>query len=143
MRKPAETFKHAGDAARPGGCARPTLCGEALPVGERHADCPFVRRTPNSGAWRKFMAGKQMEGNNEQRRAAAKKARDAGTSASEIGASTGASQQRAKADGKASHQEKLDLKRQGKQDVIRENTPEARPGSRDADTLDRERHPRL
>jgi hypothetical protein len=89
------------------------------------------------------MAGKQMEGDNKQRRAAAKKARDEGKSASEIGASTGASQQRAKADSKMTHQEKLDLQREGKQDVIRENTPEARPGSRDADTLDRERHPRL
>jgi hypothetical protein len=89
------------------------------------------------------MSGKQMEGDNKQRRAAAKKARDEGKSASEIGASTGASQQRAKADSKMSHQEKLDLQRQGKQDVIRENTPEARPGSRDAETLDRERHPRL
>jgi hypothetical protein len=89
------------------------------------------------------MSGKQMEGDNKQRRAAAKKARDEGKSASEIGASTGASQQRAKADSKMTHQEKLDLQRQGKQDVIRENTPEARPGSRDAETLDRERHPRL
>jgi hypothetical protein len=89
------------------------------------------------------MSGKQMEGDNKQRRAAAKKARDEGKSASEIGASTGASQQRAKADSKMTHQEKLDLQREGKQDVIRENTPEARPGSRDAETLDRERHPRL
>jgi hypothetical protein len=89
------------------------------------------------------MSGKQMEGDNKQRRAAAKKARDEGKSASEIGASTGASQQRTKADSKMSHQEKLDLQRQGKQDVIRENTPEARPGSRDSETLDRERHPRL
>jgi hypothetical protein len=89
------------------------------------------------------MSGKQMEGNEEQRRAAAKDARDEGKKASEIGASTGSSQQRAKAADNASHQEKIDQKRQGKQDVIRENTPEARPGSRDADTLDRERHPRL
>jgi hypothetical protein len=89
------------------------------------------------------MAGKQMEGDSKQRRAAAKAARDEGKSASEVGASTGASQQRAKADANMTHQEKLDLKRQGKQDVIRENTPEARPGSRDADTPDRERHPRL
>jgi D-alanine-D-alanine ligase-like ATP-grasp enzyme len=89
------------------------------------------------------MAGKQMEGNTEQRRAAAREAREHGKSASEVGASTGASQQRTKADGDATHQEKIDLKRQGKQDVIRENTPEARPGSRDADTLDRQQHPRL
>jgi hypothetical protein len=89
------------------------------------------------------MAGKQMEGNNQQRRAAARKAREEGKRASEVGASTGASQQRAEADSDMSHQEKLDLKREGKHDVIKQNTPEARPGSRDADTLDRERHPRL
>jgi hypothetical protein len=89
------------------------------------------------------MAGKQMEGDNKQRRAAAKKAREEGKRASEIGASTGSSKQRAEADTSMSHQEKLDLQREGKHDVIRENTPEARPGSRDADTLDRERHPRL
>jgi hypothetical protein len=89
------------------------------------------------------MSGKQMEGDNKERRAAAKQARDEGKAASEVGASTGSSQQRTKAPGKMTHQEKLDLKREGKHKVIRENTPEARPGSRDADTLDRERHPRL
>lgn len=87
--------------------------------------------------------GKQMEGDNRQRRQAAKEARDQGKDASEIGATQGASKQRAKASENKTHQQKLDLKRQGKQDVIRENTPEARPGSRDADTPDRERHPRL
>jgi hypothetical protein len=89
------------------------------------------------------MGGKQMEGDNRQRRAAAQQAREEGKNASEIGASSGASKQRAKADGDATHQQKIDQKREGKQDVIRENTPEARPGSRDADTPDRERHPRL
>lgn len=89
------------------------------------------------------MAGKQMEGDNRQRRAAAREAREASKTAGEIGASTGASQQRSRADGEMTHQEKLDLKREGKHDVIRQNTPEARPGSRDADTLDRQRHPRL
>jgi hypothetical protein len=89
------------------------------------------------------MAGKQMEGNNEQRRAAARKARKAGASPSEVGATLGSSQQRSEAEGGMTHQEKIDLKREGKQKVIRENTPEARPGSRDADTLDRQRHPRL
>jgi hypothetical protein len=89
------------------------------------------------------MSGKQMEGDNKERRAAAKRARDEGKSASEVGASKGSSQQRTKAPENMTHQEKLDLKREGKHKVIRENTPEARPGSRDADTLDRERHPRL
>lgn len=89
------------------------------------------------------MAGKQMEGDNRQRRAAAREAREQGRSASEIGGSSGASQQRSKADADMTHQEKLDLKREGKHDVIRETTPVARPGSRDADTPDRQRHPRL
>lgn len=89
------------------------------------------------------MVRKQMEGDSRQRRAAARDARDAGMKASEVGASTGASKQRTEADENASHQERLDLKREGKQKVISQNTPGARPGSRDADTLDRERHPRL
>jgi hypothetical protein len=89
------------------------------------------------------MSGKQMEGDNKERRKLAKEARDEGKKPSEVGATLGASQQRAKADQDSSHQEKLDLQRQGKHDVIRENTPEAKPGSRDADSLDRERHPRL
>lgn len=88
------------------------------------------------------MSGKQMEGNNEQRRAHAKEAREAGKEPSEIGATTGASQQPTEADNSMSHQEKLDLKREGKQDTISENTPEARPGSRDADSPDRETFPR-
>lgn len=89
------------------------------------------------------MGGKQMQGDNEQRRKAAKDARDSDQKASEVGASTGAAKQRTESDENASHQEKLDLKREGKQDVIAPNTPEARPGSRDADSPDRERHPRL
>jgi hypothetical protein len=89
------------------------------------------------------MSGKQMEGDNKERRKMAKEARDEGSKPSEVGATLGASKQRTKADADSTHQEKLDLKRQGKHDVIRENTPEAKPGSRDGDTLDRERHPRL
>lgn len=41
--------------------------------------------------------GKQMEGDNRQRRKAAKEARDAGSSASEIGATTGGSKQPSRA----------------------------------------------
>ena len=89
------------------------------------------------------MAGKQMEGDNKQRRAAAREAREHDRKASEVGATTGSSKQRTEADENATHQERIDLKREGKQKVIRQNTPEARPGSRDADTLDRERHPRM
>ena len=87
--------------------------------------------------------GKQMEGGNKQRRRAAKRAKAAGKKPSEIGATQGASKQRTKAKSKLTHQKKVDLQREGKHKVITENTPEARPGSRDSDTLDRERHPRL
>lgn len=87
--------------------------------------------------------GKQMEGDNRQRRKVAKEAREAGKKPSEVGATLGASKQRAEADEDATHQERLDQKREGKERVLTENTPEARPGSRDPETLDRERHPRL
>lgn len=89
------------------------------------------------------MSGKKMEGNEEQKRQAARDAREEGKSASEVGATTGGSKQRTEAKGSMSHQERLDLKREGKPDQLTENTPEARPGSRDADTLDQERFPRL
>lgn len=89
------------------------------------------------------MVRRETEGDNRQRRAAAREARERGQKASETGASTGASKQRTEADENASHQQRLDLKREGKHKVIRQNTPAARPGSRDADTVDREQHPRL
>lgn len=74
------------------------------------------------------MSGKQMEGDNKQRRKKAKEARDEGKAPSETGATTGASKQRKHLGEKADHREKVDTIRQGKQDVIRENTPEVRPG---------------
>jgi hypothetical protein len=89
------------------------------------------------------MGGKKMDGNEEQTRQAARDAREEGKSASEVGASTGGSQQRVEAKGNLSHQERLDLKREGKPDQLEQETPEARPGSRDADTLDHEKYPRL
>lgn len=90
------------------------------------------------------MGGKKMEGNEEQKRQAARDAREEGKSASEIGASTGGSQQRTEASGNMSHQERLDLKREGKPDQLaQEQSQEARPGSRDAETLDQEKFPRL
>ncbi|HEX2190691.1 MAG TPA: hypothetical protein VHG51_17415 [Longimicrobiaceae bacterium] len=88
------------------------------------------------------MGGKQMEGSPEQKRAAAREAREQDKRPSEAGRTTGASQQRTEADEDMTHQQRLDLKREGKPDVISENTPEARPGSRDPDTLDRD-EPRL
>ncbi|HSJ09179.1 MAG TPA: hypothetical protein VK928_04675 [Longimicrobiales bacterium] len=89
------------------------------------------------------MGGKQMEGNNRQRRDAAAEAREQGRQPSEVGATQGSSQQRTEAGSDATHQERIDLKREGKPDVIAANTPTARPGSRDADSADRERYPRL
>ncbi len=88
------------------------------------------------------MGGKQMEGNEEQKRQAAREAREAGKKPSEVGATTGSSKQRTEADANMTHQEKVDLKREGKHDVISQNTPETRPGSRDADSPDRETYPR-
>jgi hypothetical protein len=89
------------------------------------------------------MGGKQMEGDNTERRKLAKDARDAGKAPSEVGATLGASKQRNEADAGMSHQQRLDLVREGKHNVIANNTPEARPRNRDADTEDRESHPRL
>lgn len=90
------------------------------------------------------MGGKKMEGNEEQKRQAARDAREEGKSASEVGASTGGSQQRTEARGNMTHQERLDLKREGKPDQLEQDrTPTARPGSRDPDTLDKEKYPRL
>lgn len=86
---------------------------------------------------------KQMEGDNRERRKTAKEARDAGKVPSEIGATLGASKQRTVADPDMSHQERLDLKKEGKTPSARDNSEAAGPGGRDADTPDRERHPRL
>lgn len=87
--------------------------------------------------------GKQMGGGNRQRRRAAKRAKAAGKKPSAVGATRGASKQRTKAKSKLSHQKKVDLGREGKQKVIAGRTPRTRPGSRDRDTPDRERYPRL
>ena len=89
------------------------------------------------------MSGKKMEGSEEQRRAAAREARDAGKSASEVGATQGSSKQQTRAGDDMTHQQKLDLKREGKHGGGTEDAPEARPGSRDADTPDQERFPRM
>ncbi len=88
------------------------------------------------------MGGKKMEGSEEQKRQAARAAREAGKDPSEVGATTGSSKQRQESARRHTHQQKVDLEREGKQDVIGENTPEARPGSRDPDSPDRERYPR-
>lgn len=88
--------------------------------------------------------GKSMEGSEEQKQKLAREAREQGKSASEVGASTGASKQQARADKDDSHQKRLDQKHQGKQDNVNHTQDEeARPGARDNDTPDKERHPKL
>lgn len=89
------------------------------------------------------MGGKQMEGDNTERRKLAKAARDGGKQASEVGATLGASKQRQDAPSDMTHQQRLDLKREGKHTVTAANTPTARPRSRDRETPKRESHPRL
>ncbi|HEX8450698.1 MAG TPA: hypothetical protein VF647_01310 [Longimicrobium sp.] len=87
---------------------------------------------------------KSMEGSEEQKQKLAREAKKEGKSASEVGASTGASKQQARADKDDSHQKRLDQKHEGKpDDVSHTQNEEARPGSRDNDTVDKERHPRL
>jgi hypothetical protein len=76
------------------------------------------------------MGGKQMEGNEQQKRQKAREARREGDAPSEQGATTGASKQRQHLDNKEEHPDKIDAIREGKHKVIRENTPEPRPGSR-------------
>ncbi|HEX7120702.1 MAG TPA: hypothetical protein VF212_18055 [Longimicrobiales bacterium] len=76
------------------------------------------------------MAGKQMEGDNRQRRGKARRARGRGRLPSEEGVTTGASKQRHHLRDDVDHVEKIETIREGKQAVIRENTPEVRPRSR-------------
>lgn len=73
---------------------------------------------------------RNMEGDEEQRRAAAREARRAGKSPSAEGKTLGASKQRASAKHGMSHQERLELRDRGKQRGAR-NKP--RPGNRDTD----------
>ena len=77
---------------------------------------------------------RNAEGNNEQRRAKAKQARDAGKRPSEVSATLGASQQRKEARSGASHQEKMDQRREGKEAGTAKGTSgKPRPGNRQAD----------
>lgn len=82
------------------------------------------------------MAGQKrnMEGNAEQKRQAARDAKAQGKRPSEMSATTGASKQRKEAPADATHQEKMDLKHEGKQAGRQEKGRErARPGSRETD----------
>ena len=79
------------------------------------------------------MAGHQrnMEGDNEQRRRKARDAREHGKRPSEAGATLGASQQRKEVPRKASHQERIETKREGKRGPGTSGKP--KPGSRSTD----------
>ena len=74
------------------------------------------------------MGGKQMEGNEEQKRKKAREAREEGKSPSEKHATTGGSKQRQHEGEDTGYREKIEKIREGKHKVIRENTPEPRPG---------------
>ena len=75
---------------------------------------------------------RNMEGDADQTRAAARDAKAQGKRPSEMSATTGASKQRQSADANASHQEKLDQKHEGKTAHDRSGE-RARPGNRDTD----------
>ena len=79
------------------------------------------------------MAGQQrnMEGNEEQKRKAAREAKEQGKLPSEMSATTGASKQRKEANKDASHQERLEQTHEGKQQPPPGD--QARPGNRDVD----------
>ena len=79
------------------------------------------------------MVRKKMEGNEQQRRKKAREARERGNAPSEEGATTGASKQHQHAGGREEYRDKIEQIREGKQDVIQQNTPEPRPGYGDRD----------
>jgi hypothetical protein len=82
------------------------------------------------------MAGQQreQEGDNEQRRAKAREAREQGKRPSEVSATLGASKQRKSASRSASHQERMDTKQEGKEaKVAKGSSGKPRPGNRDTD----------
>lgn len=76
------------------------------------------------------MGGRQMEGDNRQLRKRAREARREGRLASEAAATTGSSKQRHHLRRDVEHVEKIETIREGKQEVISENTPSVRPRSR-------------
>ena len=84
------------------------------------------------------MAGhRKMEGDENQRRKAAREARAQGKAPSEVGATLGASKQTKKVKKNASHQEKLEARAAGKPTPGTSGKP--RPGNRDTDPKRTER----
>lgn len=76
------------------------------------------------------MGSRQMEGDNRQRRAKAREARRRGRLPSDEAATTGASKQRRHLRRDEEHADKLSAVRRGKQEVIRQRSPEPKPRSR-------------
>ena len=74
---------------------------------------------------------REMEGDENERRRAARKARAQGKTPSEVGVTLGASKQRKEAKGNASHQEKIETRGKGKRGAGTSGKP--RPGNRDTD----------
>jgi hypothetical protein len=90
------------------------------------------------------MGGKQMEGDNRERRKMAKEARDQDQKPSEVAATLGSSKQINSSDSADSHQQKLEMKREGKHaSTNQEAMPEASTRSRDSHGAERDRYPRL
>jgi len=80
------------------------------------------------------MGHKSSEGSEEQRRAKARDARAEGKRPSEMGASTGASKQTKRAKSDATHQERMELRNEGKEAKSQKSgTSKPRPGNRDTD----------
>lgn len=82
------------------------------------------------------MAGqnRNMEGDADQKRAAAREAKKHGKKPSEVGATTGASKQTKRAPNNASHEERMELKHEGKHGGSKATDHEhARPGNREHD----------
>jgi hypothetical protein len=75
------------------------------------------------------MAGKKMEGDEDQRRAAAREARESGLEPSEAGVTTGASKQPAhlRHQDSLTHEERLAERHRGKQQGLRPQHPTAGP----------------
>jgi hypothetical protein len=76
------------------------------------------------------MVQRQTSGDDRQRRAAAREARERGESPSEVGATKGASQQRKRVANDATHEERLAGKNKGKVASQTRDRNERRPGGR-------------
>ena len=83
------------------------------------------------------MPHRKMEGDENQRRKAARKARAEGKKPSEVGATLGASKQTKQAKNSASHQEKMETRDKGKRTPGTSGKP--RPGNRETDPKRTER----